>query len=316
MKNNNSLNFTLPIIIMAIVIITNLIIKEDYFFKDNIKKDHLNQQNDYYDLDNKDQVVNKGVVVEGLDLGGKNLSEVKNILKKSKITLRKEAQNAFIFKGEIFPEIIGEYINLNKTIKKIISAPKNQQLKATYDLKKPLITRDNLIDSKIFTFELKNSTQKSNKIKVKLLGHYTTFLNNNNHSRRKNIILALKELDYCYLNPKKIFSFNQIIGLPTLSKGYQKAPIINSDRFIPKVGGGICQVSSTLYNAIIEANLEIIEHHHHSKKISYVPEDKDATIVPGQKDFKFKNNQEYPIIILTDIIDRYVIIYILRDISN
>ncbi len=114
------------------------------------------------------------------------------------------------------------------------------------------------------------------------------------------------------IKPQNEFSFNYTLGPITAKAGYKEAPIIIDQRYVPQVGGGICQVSSTLYNAVKELNIEISERHHHSLPVTYVPKGEDATVVPDKLDFKFINKADYPIIILTDIIDNHVVIYLLE----
>jgi vancomycin resistance protein YoaR len=99
----------------------------------------------------------------------------------------------------------------------------------------------------------------------------------------------------------EVFSFNDYLGKRTKEKGYEKAPIIVKTETGAKkadgVGGGICQLSSTLYKAAKEAGLEIIERHSHSKKVGYLPLGEDASVSFGYFDLKFKNNKNIPIMI-------------------
>lgn len=94
------------------------------------------------------------------------------------------------------------------------------------------------------------------------------------------------------LKPGEEFSFNQTVGPRTVEKGYQMAMIIEGDQFVPGLGGGVCQVSSTLYNAVRKANLRVIERAHHSLSVTYVPPGQDATVAYPVLDFKFKNDSE------------------------
>ncbi|MBD8071053.1 VanW family protein [Bacillus sp. PS06] len=132
-----------------------------------------------------------------------------------------------------------------------------------------------------------------------VLGSYTTRFDPSVKGRTTNIALSAKEIDQIVLGPGDRFYFNLIVGDSTPDKGYQLATVIENKQFVTGYGGGICQTSSTLYNAVERAGLEIIELHHHSKEVGYVPKGKDATIAYGFKDFKFINNKDYPVVIKT-----------------
>lgn len=114
-----------------------------------------------------------------------------------------------------------------------------------------------------------------------------------------NISLAAKNISNTLLMPGDTFSFNDIIGNTTLEKGYVHAPVIVNSKIVQGVGGGVCQVSSTLYNAILLAGLTASERQPHSKPSTYVPLGMDATIDWGNIDFTFENTLPYPIYIVT-----------------
>jgi len=99
--------------------------------------------------------------------------------------------------------------------------------------------------------------------------------------------------------PGDEFSFNKIVGPTTPGKGFEYAKVIKNGTFVDEIGGGVCQVSSTLYNAVLKSNLDITERRNHSKIISYVPMGQDAMISYGISDFKFKNNFNYPVFLET-----------------
>lgn len=98
-------------------------------------------------------------------------------------------------------------------------------------------------------------------------------------------------------NPGETFSFCNTLGPASPKDGYEKADIFDSDgNIIKEYGGGKCQVSSTLYNAVLASTgLTVIERSEHSRKVTYVPDGKDAAVAYGSVDFKFKNNNSYPI---------------------
>jgi vancomycin resistance protein YoaR len=134
-------------------------------------------------------------------------------------------------------------------------------------------------------------------IKTQQIGQYITYFNSNNKSRSNNIELASKALDSHVIFPGETFSFNQVVGNRTIAKGYMRAPIIVRGELSEGVGGGICQVSSTLFNAVDRAGLNIVQRYSHSKRVPYVPPGRDATVSWYGPDFQFKNQYNQPILI-------------------
>lgn len=133
-----------------------------------------------------------------------------------------------------------------------------------------------------------------------LLGSYSTKYVNN-ADRTINLRLASNKIDGFVLMPGETFSYNQTVGKRTISAGYKNAAIYENGEVIDGIGGGVCQISSTLYNAVIAADLEIMERHNHSFVSTYVPAGQDATVAWGSLDFKFKNNRDYPIKISSSV---------------
>lgn len=127
-------------------------------------------------------------------------------------------------------------------------------------------------------------------------GDYETWVNGS-FQRHSNIRLASRGINNILLWPGEEFSFNDVVGPRSLERGYLPAPIILLGERSLDYGGGICQVSSTLYNAVEEAGLNIRERHQHSLEVGYVPKGRDATVTYGYLDFRFQNNRDHPIII-------------------
>lgn len=118
----------------------------------------------------------------------------------------------------------------------------------------------------------------------------------NNNDRTNNLILSCRAIDNTVIAPGETFSFNQIVGQRTSEKGYLPATIFKGKTETGKeVGGGICQVASTIFNAVLQTDFPIIERHQHSQKVSYVSLGKDAAIYWKWVDLKFKNNSPYSI---------------------
>lgn len=118
-------------------------------------------------------------------------------------------------------------------------------------------------------------------------GSFATWYGNG--GRAENIRIAASYINNYLLAPGEVFSFNHVTGHNKHGRGYQPAPIIIGDSVVPGYGGGVCQVSTTLYNAVLYAELEIVERFPHSRPVGYVPVGRDAT-VSGHLDFKFRNS--------------------------
>lgn len=132
------------------------------------------------------------------------------------------------------------------------------------------------------------------------LSKYTTIYDAGNTNRASNIALAAKTINGTILLPGETFSYNGTLGNTTKEKGYKEGGAYVGGKVVQAYGGGICQVSTTLYNAVLYANLEIVERYNHSYAVSYVPAGRDATVSYGGKDFKFKNTRNYPIKIVAN----------------
>ena len=124
---------------------------------------------------------------------------------------------------------------------------------------------------------------------------YSTNYNANEHGRSSNIRLAASKINGTILQPGEVFSYNQTVGNRTASAGFKVAHVYIGNTVADGIGGGICQVSSTLYNAVLYANLGIVERLNHSIPVSYVPKGQDATVAWPNIDFKFKNTLDYPV---------------------
>ena len=128
-----------------------------------------------------------------------------------------------------------------------------------------------------------------------LLSDFSTNYATSNTNRTTNLILASNKINGTVLMPGETFSYNKVVGERTIAAGYKEAAIYVQGRVEDGLGGGICQITTTLYNAALFANLEIIERSNHQFVPSYVGASRDATVVYGSIDFQFKNNRDYPI---------------------
>ena len=134
-----------------------------------------------------------------------------------------------------------------------------------------------------------------------LLSSFKTYYSTRDTDRTTNLLLASNKINGTVVMPGEVFSYNTVVGERTIAAGYKEAPIYVSGEVVDGLGGGICQVTSTLYNAVVYANLEIVERSNHQFVPSYVTASRDATVVYGSIDFKFKNNRNYPIKIMCSV---------------
>jgi vancomycin resistance protein YoaR len=146
-----------------------------------------------------------------------------------------------------------------------------------------------------------------------VLASYTTYFEPSAADRTHNVRLATSYLDGALVRPGDIYSFNKGIGPRTLERGYRDAPVYIGEDIVPGVGGGICQVSSTLYNAILLADLELTERENHYRPVPYAPLGRDATIAGDIIDLKFKNTSPGNIYIRGIVADNNMTIEILGE---
>ena len=132
-----------------------------------------------------------------------------------------------------------------------------------------------------------------------LRAEFSTDYSKSTAERKHNVALAAKSLDNAFIDVNGEFSFNSVVGARTERRGYKSAKIIVKGEFVDGVGGGVCQVSTTLYNAAIRAGLNITEAHAHSLAVSYVKPSCDAMVNSGSADLRFINRTHNPVIIRT-----------------
>lgn len=180
---------------------------------------------------------------------------------------------------EILPEVPGKAPDLDRLLSNLEKELTNQglgsiQINLEYRVLSPAITARDLTGYKI----------------TGLLSSFSTSYNPQKTGRSNNIFLATNAVEGIIIPPGQIFSFNKVVGPRTRDRGYDEADIILNNELVPDLGGGVCQVSSTLYNAVLRARLEIVERSPHSLLIGYVEPGLDATVAYGSKDFSFRNN--------------------------
>ncbi len=127
----------------------------------------------------------------------------------------------------------------------------------------------------------------------------TTSFARSSSNRKKNIELATKACNGYVIKPGETFSFNTVVGKRTKERGYKEAGVYSNGQTDTGIGGGICQVSSTLFNAALESNMTITARRAHSLSVSYLPRGRDAAVSWGGPEFKFKNPYKFPVMVGT-----------------
>lgn len=187
---------------------------------------------------------------------------------------------SFEIKGEevnVIPSQNGTGLNMAETVKQIEKAGNSASGRRAF------VILDSIIP------EL--TTEKAKGMGInKRISTYTTYYNPGEASRVHNIHLLASFLDGIILAPNEKFSFNDKLGPRTAQRGFREAPMILDGELVPALGGGICQVGTTLFNSVFLSGLDIVERHNHSFYISHYPKGRDATVSFGSVDLKFLND--------------------------
>lgn len=149
-----------------------------------------------------------------------------------------------------------------------------------------------------------------------VISEFQTSFSTSQRNRRDNIKLAVDTIDDTLILPGEIFSMNRALGPRTLENGYKKAPVIFKNEMIQGEGGGVCQVTTTLYNCVLKAGLEVLERSPHSRPLGYIKPGQDATIAGDSVDFKFKNNLGYPVLLSAEVVGGTIYMNILGKKEN
>ena len=196
---------------------------------------------------------------------------------------------------EIKPHQMGRRIDKNKLIG-IVNYIDNRENKEyeelilPVDFISPSLTKDSLVE-RLFRDVLASYTT-----------HFKTN-NVNNINRGINIRLAAESIHGTILSSGEKFSFNEIVGARTSKRGYKTAHIFVAGEIRDGAGGGVCQVSTTLYNAVLRSNLEVLERHNHMFTVGYVPLGMDAAVSYGYADLVFENTTDHPLLINCRVTD-------------
>ena len=260
-------------------------------------------QNSYY-IEDEDLVIvkgTKGLLVQKEELSNTIINEIKELDKKYDVitipteTVEPEEINLEKIRNEIYKEPQDAYVSKNPTT--VHTHVNGVDFAISMEEAEEIIKED----KKEYTIPLKITIPKKT---IEDLGEeafpnklatYTTRYDPSNKNRSNNIAISSEKIDGTIIMPGEVFSYNQIVGERTIAAGYKEAGAYAGGKVVQDVGGGICQTSSTLYNAALLANLEITDRSNHQFLTSYVSAGRDATVSWGGIDFQFKNTRSYPI---------------------
>ncbi|MBU2704059.1 vancomycin resistance protein YoaR [Sporomusaceae bacterium BoRhaA] len=228
-----------------------------------------------------------------------NHDQLEKFIKKLVPQIDREARNATLVIRDGKPFVKNELFGKNTAIDKTIAAFDNElSHHASFNL--PIIVEQ--IQPAVVAADLNNIDS--------LLISYTTHISDKSINRNDNILLAASHLDGKLIKPGQIFSFNDSIGSLQEKFGYKEAPVLIDGKVVSDVGGGVCQVSSTLYNAALLADMTILERNSHSSPPDYVPLGRDATVADNILDLRFQNTSVNPVYIVSEVVGNKLTIYI------
>lgn len=251
--------------------------------KDRLKE--IKELKKYPQTINIEKSINEDIVKQKLE----EISKEINI--KSKNASIKKTEQGF----EVTEGVDGLSVDFDKTYENVIDALK--------------VEGDQVVEIFVTVTKPKYLAEDLNKIQHKIGSFSTNYVNRGgtDENRITNMKVASERINGTILYPGEVFSTNEKFGATTKQNGYKPAPTIINGKFVDEYGGGVCQVSSTLYNAVLYSELDVVERQNHSLKVGYCDYSYDATLAGDYIDFKFKNSTEYPIYIESYVSNEQVI---------
>ena len=260
-----------------------------------------------YYIENDELIIKKGI--DGVTIEKEKLKDlVDKTIKNSEKTINIPVKQTQIEKidiekiySEIYKEAKDAYITQNPT--QVHAHVSGVDFAITMDEAKNILKEEKeeyVIPLKI-TVPNKTLEDLGAEAFPDMLSEFTTRYDASNKNRSNNLELSSNKVNGTIILPGEIFSYNKIVGQRTISAGYKEAAVYVNGKVVQGIGVGICQLSSTLYNAVLYANLEITSRSNHRFLTSYVSEGRDATVSWGTIDFCFKNTRKYPIKIVSTV---------------
>lgn len=249
-----------------------------------------------------------------LNKNSKNL-EIKSLYNENKLSekiqnisdsINVDMKNAKVYISDsgnisVSSATIGKELDIASTKESIYDALKNKDFKS--------------IDLKVNIKEPKISTEAAKSVNT-LLAEFSTKFSTKDSNRVTNVVLSAKATSDVLLMPGEEFSYNNLTGKRTASNGYKDAPVIINGKLEQDVGGGVCQVSSTLFNSVLYSGLDVTSRRNHSLKSSYVSIGRDAMVSDGGSDFRFKNPYSHPVYIKNTVSNGVITSKIYGNISD
>lgn len=264
--------------------IPGAVVESDYYIEDNKLVITKGQEGLQIDTDKlikkiKDQLKNINSEQEYIEIPVINKTPEKIDIEKIHDEIYKEVQDAYLTQDpiSIHPEVEGVDFNIDEA--KTMLNEEKEKYEISLTITKPKVTTEQ-IGSEAFP---------------DLLATYSTKYDGANINRANNLEIACEKINDKVVLAGETFSYNKTLGERTIAAGYKEAKVYENGEVVDGIGGGICQVSSTLYNTVLMANMEVTERRNHQFVTSYTPAGRDATVVYGMTDFKFKNTRKYAI---------------------
>ncbi|NFN93927.1 vanomycin resistance protein VanB [Clostridium botulinum] len=256
---------------------------------DNVLDEAINFGKDHSALKKYSYIKNKGQEKHEINL---NLSYDEEKLKACEEAIKDKVQTepkdaTLSINGSNFSvvdEVVGKSINMEEFDKKLKEAITGH------------INEENIISMELETVQPKITNKDLSKING-IIGSYSSNYGTSSEGRSTNIDISTKAINGVVLMPGDVFSFNEVVGPRTVERGYKEAATYVGNKVEPGIGGGICQVSTALYRAVMHANIRSVERRNHSMSVGYAKPGLDATVSYGDIDYKFKNNYDSPIYI-------------------
>ena len=223
-----------------------------------------------------DGIFDVAVIMEKEEPAEATVEELMEFLSVEPVDATYEVVNGEI---KITEGVPGRSVNQTEVSEKIEALKNGETITLEAVVTQPKVTKNDLYQ-KMFKYTL---------------GEFASKYNASNKSRSANVELAARMIDGIVMAPGDVFSYNETLGPRTVQRGFKEAPVYSNGESVMGIGGGICQVSSTLYSAVLYADLEIVERKNHSMTVDYMPKGQDATVSYGTIDFKFKNNTNGPV---------------------
>ena len=235
-------------------------------------------------LDKNVSLIHNGVVYSFNGNYGENIQKLVSELyvpaQNAEVVFNPQSEEVFVFKDET----LGQEVDVKALVDNI-------QYNINQNLDIPITIPTTIIQPEVTRTELDGLIQ--------LRSEFTTSIASSPENRKHNVKYALSAFNGLVVQPEEIISFNKITGERTSANNYKDANIIVGGEYVLGAGGGVCQASTTLYNALIRADLNILEVHNHSLPVNYVPLAFDAMVSDGGYDLIFQNNTLHPLYFMT-----------------